>query len=96
MSRRRCRSSWLAGASGEAARPQDLFERRCLHFAGEVGHEEFQRRLRTPAFKSLPRPVIACDREIDGPWSQYATVWRFAVQPVSDGFLRAGSDYFFW
>ena len=90
------RSSWLAGASGEAARPRDLFERRCLHFAGEEGHEEFQRRLRTPAFKSLPRPVIACDREIDGPWSQYATVWRFAVQPVSDGFLRAGSDYFFW
>ena len=42
------------------------------------------------------RPTVACDRDIPGPWADYATVWRFALRPLSDGFLRAGNDYFFW
>jgi len=90
------RSSWLSVLSGEMRRPRDLFERRCLYFASEAGHEAFQRRLRTAPASSTARPEVICDRDIPGPWAEYATVWRFALRPVSDAFLRAGDDYFFW
>jgi len=90
------RSSWLSVLSGEMRRPRDLFERRCLYFASEAGHEAFQRRLRTAPASAMARPEVICDRDIPGPWAEYATVWRFALRPVSDAFLRAGDDYFFW
>ena len=90
------RSSWLSYVSGERSAPSDRFERRCLYFSTEAGHAQFQRRLRTPATSRMERPTVACDRDIPGPWSEYATVWRFALRPPSDGFLRAGNDYFFW
>lgn len=90
------RSSWLAFVSGEKCAPRDLFERRCLFFASEAGHEQFQRRLQTRPASTMERPTVVCDRDIPGPWADYATVWRFALRPPSDGFLRAGDDYFFW
>jgi ribosomal protein S12 methylthiotransferase accessory factor YcaO len=90
------RSSWLAYVSGAKRVPTDLFERRCLFFASEAGHELFQRRLRTAARGTVERPAVACDRDIPGPWADYATVWRFAMKPPSEDFFRGGDDYFFW
>jgi ribosomal protein S12 methylthiotransferase accessory factor YcaO len=90
------RSSWLAFVSGQKSAPQDLFERRCLFFATPEGHEHFLRRLRTRPTGAMVRPTVVCDRDIPGPWAEYATVWRFAMRPPSEEFLHAGDEYFFW
>jgi ribosomal protein S12 methylthiotransferase accessory factor YcaO len=89
-------SWWLAFVSGEKRTPTDLFERRCLHFSTEEGHEHFKRRVQDGIQGHMTDATIACDRDIPGPWAEYATVWRFALQLPSDGYLYAGDDYFFW
>jgi hypothetical protein len=89
------RSSWLRRFGGAQASPSNIFEQRCLHFATDEGHDQFQARLARRA--TGPRPVgeVICDRAVPGPWSHYATVWRFALRPISDGYLRGGPGYFF-
>ncbi|HEY1794153.1 MAG TPA: hypothetical protein VGG34_14650 [Opitutaceae bacterium] len=76
--------------------PSDLFERRCLFFSTEEGHDLFQERLRRkitgPSFKS----EVICDTEIEGPWTEYASVWRVLVKPASTEFLVNSERYFFW
>jgi len=87
---------WLAAIAGVNRRPVDRFERRSLFFATQAGHEVFLRRLREAGQAEMPTPSLLCDREISGPWSDYTTVWRFAMRPNSDGYLNGGEDYFFW
>ena len=89
------RGAALRAVAGAAAPVTNIFERRMLFFAGAEGHALFQQRLATPSNGSRPNAEIICDREIDGPWSDYATVWRFALRPPSDAFLREGERYFF-
>ncbi len=89
------RARWLATIAGEAPRATNIFERRCLFFAGAEGSELFRRRLEQPAGGPMCKAEIICDAEIPGPWSDYATVWRFALRPPSDGYLRGGERYFF-
>jgi hypothetical protein len=98
LARHECvlRSWWLGFVAGEKKVPSGLFERRCLFFASEEGHELFRARLLTPPAGPMPRATVACDRAIPGPWSDYATVWRFALHPPSPEFLRADERYFFW
>jgi hypothetical protein len=90
------RSWWLGFVSGEKKMPTSLFERRCLFFASEEGHDLFRARLGRPVAAPAPRSVVVCDRDIPGPWADYATVWRFALRPPSDGYLQADDHYFFW
>ena len=86
----------LAYAGGQKALPTNLFERRCLFFASEEGYDLFSERLHHGAWTSMPRPVVACDRDIPGPWADYATVWRYALRPPTDGYIKGGERYFFW
>ncbi len=88
------RSWWLSRVAGEPKTPTNLFERRMLYFATPEGFETFERRLQRPAWGSQPDPEVICDSELPGPWSEYATVWRFALRPPTQGYLR-GEDYFF-
>lgn len=89
------RSSWLASAAGEKIKPSHVFEERVLFFASEEGHELFQSRLHARCTRSIPKPEILCDSHIPGPWDEYATVWRFSLRPLSDGYIRGGERYFF-
>lgn len=89
------RARWLAEVGGERNVPTNIFERRSLFFASDEGHELFQERLARKASGHQPRPEILCDSDIPGPWDEYATVWRFALRPPSDGYLRGGERYFF-
>jgi hypothetical protein len=89
------RNRWLCLAAGERVKPTNIFEQRVLFFATDEGYELFRERVAQKASGRTPRPEIICDREIPGPWDQYATVWRFALRPVSDGYLRGGERYFF-
>ena len=76
--------------------PSDLFERRCLFFSTAEGHALFQERLKRritgPRFES----DVICDAEIEGDWSEYATVWRVLIRPSSTEFLANTERYFFW
>lgn len=98
LARHECvlRAWWLARIAGDSRPPADLFERRCLFFSTEEGQEQFLRHIRQRPDRPMPAAELICDREIPGPWAQYATVWRFVLRPPSDGFLRGGPDYFFW
>lgn len=89
------RSSWLRFAGGGGVAPTNLFERRCLFFATEAGQGLFQQRVEQSVRGAPPAVEVICDRELPGPWSDYATVWRFALKPISDGYLRGGESYFF-
>lgn len=90
------RAWWLSFVAGDKTLPTGLFERRCLFFASEEGYQIFRERLARPAQRALARPEVVCDCEIPGPWSEYATVWRFALQPPSREFLQPDERYFFW
>jgi hypothetical protein len=89
------RGSWLATAAGEPPVTSNLFERRCLFFATDEGHELFQQRLGSQPRGVEPRPEVICDADLPGPWDEFATVWRFALRPPSDGYARGGERYFF-
>jgi hypothetical protein len=87
---------WLRSVAGEQKTPTSLFERRCLFFSSEDGHELFRERLHGRPNGAMPRPEAVCDRDIPGPWADYATVWRFVLQPPSDRFLHDDEHFFFW
>lgn len=89
------RSAWLQRAAGCPLQPRSRLEARALFFATPEGHERFQARLHAAGSDSPLQPELICDRELPGPWSEYATVWRFALRPCSDAFLSSGEDYFF-
>ena len=86
-------SCWMVSASAQG--PSDIMERRACYFATEDGHRRFLARLSRKAWQPLHREVI-CDREVKGPWSSFATVWRFVLRPPSDRFRSNEVDYFFW
>jgi hypothetical protein len=76
--------------------PTDLFERRCLFFASPEGHQLFQERIARRRGREGYRSEILCDTAIDGPWSEYASVWRALIRPATRGFLEDSERYFFW
>lgn len=83
------------GVAG-AEPPSDLFERRALFFSSEEGHALFQERLHRKAPAAGYRAAIACDTEIRGPWSRFASVWRVLIELPSREFLSDTERYFFW
>ena len=89
-------SWWLDFVSGEKRTPVDVFERRCLFFGTEEGHELFLQRVNGGMQAPMPKASVICDRSISGPWTDYTTVWRFALRPLSTGYLHGGDNYFFW
>lgn len=72
-----------------------MFEARCLHFSSELGYAEFQNRLSIQKWRHV-EPTVIYDGEVDGPWSDYATVWRVALEPASPQFLDPKTMFFFW
>jgi len=89
------RRRWLHRLSGHENEPTNVFERRCLFFATDEGHELFLSRATARPTRTAPRPEVICDQEVTGPWSRYAKVWRFALRPPTEGYLRGGERYFF-
>ena len=89
--------SWHLGFLAGARRlPASVFERRCLFFSTDEGHQLFRSRVGRGARGPAPRAQVACDRDIPGPWSEYATVWRFVLTPPSRAFLGDDERCFFW
>jgi ribosomal protein S12 methylthiotransferase accessory factor YcaO len=74
----------------------DRLERRAWFFSSPEGYDVFCARVAQPTSRDRPNPEVICDLEIDGPWSNYATVWRVAFKPPSNRFLTDDERYFFW
>ncbi|MDX2108813.1 MAG: hypothetical protein SFY80_01090 [Verrucomicrobiota bacterium] len=73
------------------------FEKRVLFFSLPEGHQLFMNRTQQQASRTWKQPKTICDREIRGPWSRYAKVWRHAFDPSP--FPSAYSPipfYFYW
>ena len=76
--------------------PSDLFERRCLFFSTAEGHAMFRERLGRKITGPRFTSEVICDAEIEGPWTEYASVWRVLIRPSSTEFLLDTERYFFW
>lgn len=73
------------------------FEKRVVYFALPEGHALFLDRIRRPAFQTWTIPNVVCDREITGPWSRYARVWRCLFDPRRFASAFAPIPfYFYW
>jgi hypothetical protein len=76
--------------------PSDLFERRCLFFSSPEGHALFQERIHRKITGPRFTSEVICDAEIEGPWSEFASVWRVLIRPATTEFLVNSERYFFW
>jgi hypothetical protein len=80
----------------EEPEPTDLFERRCLFFSRPEGHAMFVERLHRKMPSATFKSAIVCDAEVEGPWSEFAAVWRVLVRVPNTYFLVDSEKYFFW
>lgn len=76
-----------------------LFERRLLYFASPEGRAAFDARLQASLALDAGaghrvEPALLVDREIRGPWSRYARVWRCLFEMPSRDHLSERLDYF--
>jgi hypothetical protein len=83
----------LAGHSVPAGDP---FERRAWFFSTEEGHAQFRERINSRIDCPQPPAEVICDSEIRGPWSAYATIWRYLFRPPSRRFMEKTDCFFFW
>jgi len=83
----------LAGNSVPAGDP---FERRAWFFSTREGHDLFSERLNVRTNCARPSAEVICDVEIRGPWSSYATIWRYLFRPPSSRFMEQDDRFFFW
>jgi hypothetical protein len=75
---------------------KDPMEMRCLHFSTPQGYAEFLERVNSIPTRSPARWKTIFDGEIRGPWSQWAKVWRHAVEMPTYDFLDTQKLFFFW
>jgi hypothetical protein len=73
----------------------DILERRCLFFSTAAGFRAVMSRARQ-FVRTWQRPRVVFDGEITGPWSEFTTVWRVAIEPPTMEFLQKRDDWFFW
>lgn len=82
--------------NGDLPEVDSIQEKRLINFAREEGFNLFMKRVeKSKVLLTVPeRPLLIINREVDGPWSRYATVWRCLFDPVSRRHLGSDVDYF--
>ena len=73
-----------------------LFGRRIEYFSTARGMSRFLDRLERPTQGTHQPLKLLFDAAVEGPWSQYASVWRTIIEPPSRDYLGDAEDYFFW
>ncbi|MBI4924463.1 MAG: hypothetical protein HY843_00950 [Bdellovibrio sp.] len=75
---------------------QDKSEKRLLYFATQEGFESFFKRLVFSLKNNIKatQPKCILDLEVEGPWSNYTTVWRYLFAANSKLYLCDSADYF--
>jgi hypothetical protein len=85
---------WHTGRSATCV-PQNVLESRSIFFSTEEGFALFKARIGTKPTLPQPEFEVVCDREVPGPWSEFATVWRVAFRPPNMEFLTSSDRCFF-
>ena len=72
-----------------------LYEKRLLYFSSE-GFSKFFERLQASSKNYLcpNKPEVIIDGEIPGPWTHYATVWRYLLDPDGLDGTSTSDEYF--
>lgn len=74
--------------------PESVVDRTLLYFMSTEGKQKFEYLIMSaPASIKAVFPKILCDKELKGPWTKYAKVWRFVYD---DSFYDATEDYTFF
>ncbi|HZZ57497.1 MAG TPA: hypothetical protein VFE31_06680 [Opitutaceae bacterium] len=81
-------------ARGGLAKIGNFMERRAIHFSTPEGHSQFLERVNSSPDKAAPQWKTRFDGEIEGPWSQFATVWRHAVEMPTYEYLNPNNNFF--
>ncbi|NDV61387.1 hypothetical protein G0Q06_02865 [Puniceicoccales bacterium CK1056] len=73
-------------------------ERRVLYYSLPEGHREFLEHVRSAINKrgEAPAPEVLVDEKVEGPWTQYATVWRVLYRMPSKKYLNGALNTFYW
>ena len=88
----------LERAQSEAKEPTSLNEKRLVFFSRPGGHELFIAKL-TESLKlnrPMQSPRLIVDREIKGPWSKYAHVWRCLFETDFEWYRSTRLEEFFF
>jgi hypothetical protein len=88
-------SQWQHGKASGVDLVSSL-DRRLLYFASDEGCAQVRARVAASAGRRMPKPAFACDCEIIGPWSRFATVWRAALFPPGRSFSDKNANAFFF
>jgi hypothetical protein len=95
LARNRAALALGAGSQGRCEKQvSGWVERRLVFFASNAGYALVRARVEASAGARMPRPELACDCEVSGSWTRYATVWRTVFVPPSQRFLDKREDYF--
>lgn len=80
----------------ESLVPQSIYEKRLVYFSTETGHQQFLQRVSKTSDGQHVCKIPECivDREIAGPWSKYACVWRVLFSDVTQGAFSDDVEYF--
>lgn len=80
-----------------------LNEKRLIFFATSDGYDVFSKRASLSmnaniddSVKGKWTPRVLIDREVIGPWSRYACVWRHIFEPVSDKHFDSNAGHYFF
>lgn len=58
----------------------EVYDRRMFFFSKEEGFHLFLEKVNASPKSILIKPKLICDKEIIGPWSKYAKVWRYLYE----------------
>ncbi|MBC7429886.1 MAG: hypothetical protein H7336_14830, partial [Bacteriovorax sp.] len=65
-----------------------------LYFSTEEGYSTFQNYIeRSPSRITNTFPIVICDKELKGYWTQYAKVWRYLLE---DSYFNCTTDHTFF
>ena len=68
---------------------ESFVERRLIAFSLPEGLELFEAKVeKTKDLNTIAKPKVLVDRQIPGPWSKYAFVWRVLFDMPSDDYLN--------
>lgn len=75
-----------------------VFERRALFFSRPTGgFDQVLERISNAPARRFKKPKKIVDREVVGPWSRYAHVWRILYDmPTNNHLSEDVIDYFYW
>lgn len=85
----------LGSAVGPGAGDFDRVERNVLFLATPAGYAQVRAQVAVSAGRRMPMPTLACDCEVTGPWSRYATVWRTVFAPPGRRYEARDAEFLF-